>query len=423
MDYRRLLKPHLGTPLNKGHRLSKGLAGLWLMNEGAGTSAKDCSGHGNDVNFAIASPTWTVGRMGPGVVCSDTTNQYLVGTDFSSLDFVGDFTLVSWFESVDAGTSGFIFKGGNATGYALMLGAGNLRIYANNTFVATAADWNDGNLHMAVGVRQGTVGTLYIDGKYENSGALDGGDTTNTVAFAIGRWTTASYVLDGNIYYTACYNRALTPQEIAELYANPYAMFERDKVWGGEAAGAEATAAYSPASVVLTVPSITATYEAETTAAYTALPLTLTVPAITASYVQEETAAYTPLSLVLAIPSTTVEYSEGTIAAYTPVPLTLTIPAITAASVSELTASFTALDVVFNLPAITASYVYEATSAFDAVSLVMTIPGMTATYSDGTTVNPKVKIGGTFTTKTLKIKLADSFVEKPAKVKVGGVFV
>src|SRR5690606_31589188 len=39
-----------------------------------------------------------------------------------------------------------------------------------------------------------------------------------------------------------------------------------------------------------------------------------------------------------------------------------------------------------------------------------------------TTINPKIKIGGLFATKTFKIKLSGTFVEKPMKVKVGGVF-
>jgi hypothetical protein len=37
-------------------------------------------------------------------------------------------------------------------------------------------------------------------------------------------------------------------------------------------------------------------------------------------------------------------------------------------------------------------------------------------------INPKIKIGGTFSTKTIKTKISGTFVEKPILVKVGGTF-
>jgi len=48
---------------------------------------------------------------------------------------------------------------------------------------------------------------------------------------------------------------------------------------------------------------------------------------------------------------------------------------------------------------------------------------ITVYYTEGAgTVNPKVKVSGTFSTKPIKVKIGGSFVEKTQKVKVSGAF-
>lgn len=53
------MKPRLGTPLNKSHRLARGLVGCWLMNEGGGSQLFDLSGNHNTgtINVGWTSPT------------------------------------------------------------------------------------------------------------------------------------------------------------------------------------------------------------------------------------------------------------------------------------------------------------------------------------------------------------------------------
>ena len=73
---------------------------------------------------------------------------------------------------------------------------------------------NDGVFHHIAFVRQGTTGTLYIDGAFEASGSTPGVTYLNTSGqFVIGR--SACVGIDGTQYYTGAldeislYNRAL----------------------------------------------------------------------------------------------------------------------------------------------------------------------------------------------------------------------
>ena len=47
-----ILKPPKGAMLNRGHPLSRGLKGCWLMNEGGGKIVNDLSGNGNTGIFS-----------------------------------------------------------------------------------------------------------------------------------------------------------------------------------------------------------------------------------------------------------------------------------------------------------------------------------------------------------------------------------
>lgn len=81
----------------------------------------------------------------------------------------------------------------------------------------------------------------------------------------------------------------------------------------------------------------------------------------------------------------------------------------------------------------TTSFARSASSAFENVPGFYVLAWQGA-GSDGfiqafqvempvpTNINPKVKIGGVFTTKPIKVKLSGTFTEKPMKVKVGGIF-
>ncbi len=71
-----MLKPVLGSQLNLGSHLTRGLVGCWLMNEGSGTEVFDLSGYGRKMSF-VNSPVWSSGKHGSAILLDDASDQYL----------------------------------------------------------------------------------------------------------------------------------------------------------------------------------------------------------------------------------------------------------------------------------------------------------------------------------------------------------
>ena len=61
-----ILKPPKGAMVNRGHNLSRGLVGLWLMNEGGGNIVNDISGNGNTGSL-VADTHFVAGKFGSGI--------------------------------------------------------------------------------------------------------------------------------------------------------------------------------------------------------------------------------------------------------------------------------------------------------------------------------------------------------------------
>ena len=92
-------KPPVGSQINWGHPLARGLVGCWLLNEGAGRKAYDLSeyrNHGTLTSMAIP-PTpnsgWNPGRTGIGL-SFDGVDDY-VGMMTTDL-YTDTITLEAW---------------------------------------------------------------------------------------------------------------------------------------------------------------------------------------------------------------------------------------------------------------------------------------------------------------------------------------
>ena len=77
---------------------------------------------------------------------------------------------------------------------------------------------NDSNWHHAVVTADGTNVNIYIDGKYENQGALSGDVDDDNVRTTIGSYSTLVNYFNGTIDEVKIYNRALSAEEILNNY-------------------------------------------------------------------------------------------------------------------------------------------------------------------------------------------------------------
>ena len=260
-------KPPFGIKPNYAHPQMKGLIGWWLFNEGSGGQAYDSSLNRNTgelKNMAfppIATSGWGAGRNGEKGLKFDGTNDYVDVGDSSILRFTsGNFSLSAWTYVKSTSQQMFLFHGkggvawgswflsigGNETepqpgkyafGFGTASGPTNRNVYSIGS--ATTGSW----VYLTA-VYDGSNLYLYKNGVLDNSAAGTGNPWNNTVNTIIGGDPagTPRDILNGSIDDVRIYNRALSAEEIKQLYEDPYGMFNGSKLVLSDLIGAPVVA-------------------------------------------------------------------------------------------------------------------------------------------------------------------------------------
>jgi len=231
------MKSPLGTPINFAHPLAKGLVGCWLMNEGSGNKIYDLSGNGNDGTF-VNHTAWVPGRTGPALTF-DGVDDHVVVPNKASLNPISALTISVWVNQKatsvgqSANISNIAGKTSSSYGYELRLTSDVLY------FLIEQGGWiglsgNTLNLNQwyhIVGTYDKSNMKLFVDGGLVNSLAESADIRVDTGSFYVGSRTASARYFNGLIDDVRIYNRALSEQEVQQLYLNPYAMFEQYPVW------------------------------------------------------------------------------------------------------------------------------------------------------------------------------------------------
>ena len=235
-----LVKPLLGTPLLTHHPLAYGLVGCWLFNEGAGLIAADSSGNGNHgtlTNMANpGTPTsgWTSGPNGGALAFDQHDDTVNCGNPAALQIGMG-----SVFAAVKDSVSDTSFHGISVkqNAYGMFVSNHNFRVYSwgvHGTGKDTGISLNDGSWHRVGFTFYSafeSVSQCYIDGKpvgtpfvvevvSQTTGLSISGGTNPIVV--------DSQIWGGLISDVMIWNRALSAEEVAYLYAQPYCMFDPD---------------------------------------------------------------------------------------------------------------------------------------------------------------------------------------------------
>jgi len=244
VSYAPVLKPFRGTILPRGRRSSRSLVAYWSINEGTGNKVYDLSGNGNH-GIIQGTPVWVPAKFGYGL---DTAGGgYVDFGDLDAFDNLYALTISIWLKSYEAqnvsGADYILEKGGG--------GIDTVAVYWGQTdYVSVdvtsteSGDNLDGskitdwlNWYHIVVVYDGSTWHLYYNGILDSSG---------------GSWTpplpstshpvTLCKDWNGIVDNCAVWNRALSASEIAELYRDPFAMFDSGSpkfyAPGGGASGA-----------------------------------------------------------------------------------------------------------------------------------------------------------------------------------------
>jgi hypothetical protein len=249
-------KPPPGSVLDASHPLAAGLVGAWLFNEGTGTVARDL------VQFQEGQlrngPTWGgVPGRDAGLAFSHSGDTFVLVRANDDTVFVGvdppaifallkDITVVTSYrlKSLPADNTGHAFQlvakdkdtGGRSFTLDVLqetdtLSAAGLRFYINGggatDQVTEARQPVIGDDRQAVGTfqAQDKLLKLYINGRLNASGASTlSAIPASTSDLMFGRRNYSGYedALDGWMRYVYIWSRCLSPQEILQLYEEPY---------------------------------------------------------------------------------------------------------------------------------------------------------------------------------------------------------
>ena len=238
-------KPPLGVSLDLSNPINRGLVGFWLFNEAGGIKAYDLSGnnyHGTLTNIAnppTATSGWNPGRTGIGLRFDGTDDYVDIPYNFGQSNVV---TFEVWFNTQEASWD-TLFGIENAEPPTAP-NSYNSAFAIKDTGVLRSELWNgsigeistsfsvrDGQWHQAIIVGNVDIQSLYVDGNFigSRSGTISlswwvysflgtGYDITSR-GFPSNSW----HYFNGFIDHACVYNRALSAQEISQLYLTSYA--------------------------------------------------------------------------------------------------------------------------------------------------------------------------------------------------------
>ena len=205
--------------------LEPGFVSWWKFDEGSGTTAYDSAGNNDGT---IYGATWTTGQI-DGALSFDGDGDYVSLPD---LDFGSTLTISVWLYNEDATAyrQGIVTQGTNSNNF-VSLGTGSTNqvvFFIKNSGTQNAAaesialeqnKW----IHY-VGVLNSTDILLYKNGVLNNSATqtvnppIMTGDTR--IAHDDGIWGSGDKYFSGTIDDVRIYNRALSAEEIWQLYQN-----------------------------------------------------------------------------------------------------------------------------------------------------------------------------------------------------------
>lgn len=249
-------KPTGPIGLDPRHPLSRGLLGFWPMGSShVSAPQRDISRYGNDI-VPVSQVIGTAPTPFGGVGTNAGYSNYLQSTSSEILGLTGPMSMVAFFYPTVGLANGMRIWGCLSSfpynGYELGTNGGNSYFQVGNAGSLQIANWSSSNLvsgtwYMAVGIYDGSNGYLYYNGVQQASfaGASNAiGATTQPLNFLGPSPNDSGVGFSGYIFGWRLYNRALSPDEVYWLYAEPFAgTFTSPKPTVGVSGGGNITLA------------------------------------------------------------------------------------------------------------------------------------------------------------------------------------
>ena len=199
------------------------MAGIWLLDEGSGTIAKDSSGHAYDADLK-GNPKWVKGRFGQALEFQG--DSYLEIRDSAkNLAFggVAPFSATAWVKNQGGGTLISKFNAGVIGAYIVGIGGGGTISFHrevapwaySGTKPLPSSDWG----HAAV-TYDGAVMKIYVNGVFDAQQDRGSHNTDTATPVLIGAQLTGgapSQFFVGALDEVALFNIALTEDQIKQV--------------------------------------------------------------------------------------------------------------------------------------------------------------------------------------------------------------
>jgi hypothetical protein len=234
-------RPLPGAQLDTSHPLAKGLVGCWLLNE-QGSRAYDLSSYKNHgILNGFTSPLYSLGQRDNYRVEFNSSSTYIDCGNTTSLNINSSLSLLGWFKTNDLTILQGLWGKGTLQGSNLGLGYcvsydtgkrisfdrydGSLR---QTLYSATNSILSINKYYCIVCTWDGTTTTnsvrIYINGLLSNQTTSTINNIINSsTSFKIGRNpVSALQFLNGSVNNVFIWNRALSNQDIKNLYISPY---------------------------------------------------------------------------------------------------------------------------------------------------------------------------------------------------------
>ncbi|MBI2591293.1 MAG: LamG domain-containing protein, partial [Candidatus Brennerbacteria bacterium] len=222
-----------------GDNVSKGLVGYWKFDEATGTLVYDFSGNSQTAGmFSNASST----DLHTSVNCKlnscgsfdgDIQRVKIATSTFFDIA-AGNFSVCAWFRTAD--TTGYIvsYKDSINGGYDLKTLSGrfkgNVWYSGNSNQIDSGIVVTDNLWHYGCMVVNATTNSVYVDGLLKNSSNLSGvktGAGSGTLYIGDNDELSGGSGFAGRIDKVRIYNRAISSDEIRQLYESANAPFTR----------------------------------------------------------------------------------------------------------------------------------------------------------------------------------------------------
>jgi hypothetical protein len=208
---------------------SSGLVGYWPLDAVNSGTTPDNSGDGNNGTLN-GSPSLVTGQIDNALSFNGTSGYVAVNGAAGEISPTGNYSISAWFKSTATGVAE-IFGFGNSSNTtplsSLSIGAAaaggiyfNLRDNSGTNIQASSTTpFNNGNWHFAVGTKNGSVFSAYVDGVLQASTTgSTGAATFNTATIGALARTSVSLYFPGSIDDVRIYNTALSTSSITAIY-------------------------------------------------------------------------------------------------------------------------------------------------------------------------------------------------------------